>query len=145
MTEKQGKFEKGNQIGKETRFAKGNTLSKKYKTEFADSLFRYFLDSQGSPIMPTLEEWAIVNHIDIRTAYYWISDEEKYPRFASVYAQCKALQKSKLIQLGLTELYNAQIVKFLLTNNHGMSEKAVSDTTVTYKIEVDNAIDEESN
>lgn len=139
------RFKKGNEIGKETRFSKGNTFSKKYKPEFADSLLLYFLNAQESLIMPTLEEWSVINHIDIRTVYYWIADEEKYPRFASIYAQCKALQKSKLIQLGLTEQYNAQIVKFLLTNNHGMSEKAVNDTTITYKVEMGDELDKESN
>ena len=118
--EKDTKFKPGNETGKDTRFKKGNTLRKKYKPEYADSLLAYFLSCDHCP---TLEEWAVNNNLKIRTVYDWTEDEEKYPRFATTYAQAKAIQKNNLVQNGLTERYNASIVKFLLINTHGMSEK----------------------
>lgn len=136
------KFKPGNEIGIETRFQPGNTLSKKYKTEYPDSLLLYFINCEK---LPTIEEWAVMNNIDVRSARYWSKDEEKYPRFASAYAQALAIQKTRLIQNGLREVYNAQLVKFLLGNNHGMSDKTTTDSTVTFSIELPKEIDEESN
>lgn len=117
---KSTKFQPGNEIGKETRFKAGNTLRKKYKAEYAESLLIYFLNCEK---LPTVEGWAVENNIAIRTVYSWMANEDKYPRFAAVYAQAKAIQKAKLIQNGLCEEYNATLVKFLLVNNHGMSDK----------------------
>lgn len=120
MSKTDTKFKPGNEIGINTRFKPGNTLSKKYKPEYADSLLLYFLTCEK---LPTIEEWAVENHLAIRTVYDWTTNEEKYPRFAASYAQAKAIQKTKLVQNGLRETYNASLVKFLLINNHGMSEK----------------------
>ena len=120
MSKTDTKFKEGNEIGIETRFQPGNTLRKKYKPEYADSLLLYFLTCEK---LPTIEEWAVKNHLAIRTVYEWTTNEEKYPRFAATYAQAKAIQKTKLVQNGLVERYNASLVKFLLINNHGMSEK----------------------
>ena len=120
MSKTDTKFKPGNKIGINTRFKPGNTLSKKYKPEYADSLLLYFLTCEK---LPTIEEWAVENHLAIRTVYDWTTNEEKYPRFAASYAQAKAIQKTKLVQNGLRETYNASLVKFLLINNHGMSEK----------------------
>ena len=143
MSEKDTKFKKGNEIGIETRFKPGNTLSKKYKSEYADSLLLYFLTCEK---LPTIEEWAVKNQLAIRTVYDWTTDEKKYPRFAATYAQAKAIQKTKLVQNGLKEVYNATLVKFLLINNHGMSDKTLNDTTVTFNVDYgSDDIDEESN
>lgn len=120
MSKTDTKFKPGNEIGINTRFKPGNTLSKKYKPEYADSLLLYFLTCEK---LPTIEEWAVENHLAIRTVYDWTTNEGKYPRFAASYAQAKAIQKTKLVQNGLRETYNASLVKFLLINNHGMSEK----------------------
>lgn len=120
MSKNDTKFKEGNEIGIDTRFKSGNTISKKYKAEYADSLLIYFLTCER---LPTIEEWAVQNHIDVRTVRNWTKNEEKYPRFSSAYAQALAIQKTKLVQNGLCEKYNASLVKFLLINNHGMSEK----------------------
>lgn len=133
------KFEKGNQIGKETRFQPGNTLCKKYDVKYADSLLEYFMKSEKCP---TIEEWAVENKLAIRTVYHWATNENKYPRFASAYAQAKAIQKNKLVQNGLLEIYNASLVKFLLVNNHGMAEKVEQEVKADAKLEVNiNVVD----
>ena len=49
-----------------------------------------------------------------------------------------AKQKKLLIEKGLTNVFNPQIVKFLLSNNHGMSEKTAAniDAKTDNKFEV---------
>jgi hypothetical protein len=142
MTEKQGKFEKGNQIGKETRFKPGHAMSRKYKPSYPESLVEYGRDCVEKGIPPLKEEWASQHHVDIRSLFNWVNE---YPHFSAAMHEFEGLQKGDLIRNGLLGRYNPQIVKFLLSANHGMSEKAVNDTTVTYKIEVEDTIDEESN
>ena len=62
----------------------------------------------------------------------------KYPRLALSYARLLNKQKLMLIQMGLQEQFNVQMVKFLLSNNHGMSEKtsAQVDAKTDNKFEV---------
>ena len=86
-----------------------------------------------------LEDFAIKFNIPIRTLRRWIAeseDEEKYPRLALSYAYLLARQKQILIDRGLRETYNSQLVKFLLTNCHGMSEKANIEAKTDNKFEV---------
>lgn len=117
-----GQFIKGNTIGINTRFKRGNIpFNIKYKEEYADMLYEYFTDNDN--IMPTLEGFAAENHIAIQSLERWVKDEKKHPRLNAVWAQCKAMQKDKLLLGGLTEKFNPQIVKFLAINNHGMKEK----------------------
>ena len=136
-------FKPGNEIGKATRFKLGNLFSTKYNPEYADSLLKYFKEHEG---FPTIEEWAVENNLAIRTVYEWSHDEDKYPRFAATFKQTMAIQKSKLLQNGLADKYNATLTKFLLMNNHGMSDKSTNDTTVTFNVDyASSEIDEESN
>jgi hypothetical protein len=53
----------------------------------------------------------------------WVTKPDKYRRFVIAYEKCKAIQKDKLINLGLNKRYDASMVKFLLINNHDMIEK----------------------
>lgn len=104
------------------KFTVGNIpANRKYKDEYAELLLRYFLNPEN--VFPTLEDFAVSNNIAIRTLMNWISEAEKYPRLAVAHAQAMAIQKQKLLVGGLTEKFNAQMAKFLLINNHGMSEK----------------------
>ena len=114
-------FKPGNEIGKETRFKKGNLLSTKYKEEYAEKLIKYFKEYDG---FPTIEGFAIDNDISVRCVKYWGHDEEEHPRFAFAYRQAIAIQKRKLLENGLADKYNAALTKFLLMNNHGMSDKS---------------------
>lgn len=115
------KFKKGNTIGMETRFKPGHKFSTKYSSEYIDSMYNYFSDSNN--IFPTLEGFAVSAGISIRTLERWVHGEKKYPQMAITYAQCKAIQKEKLLLGGLTRAFDAQLVKFIAVNNHGMKEK----------------------
>lgn len=106
-------------------FEIGNTAASKYKEEYADLMFEYA--ERDDLIYPSVEGFCLEYNIPHRTMTRWIAeckeDPDKHPRLATSYARLMARQKEILIIKGLTDAYNAQIVKFLLTNNHGMSEK----------------------
>ena len=140
-------FKPGNTIGSETRFKPGNTLSKKYKPEYADHMYQYFLDRKdmSNPELPMIEMWAIDNGFAVTTVVeHWCKDAERYPRFVLLYAQAKAIQKAKLQMLGLTGTYNNQLTEFLLKNTHGMNDKVVTDNTVRFEVALDGDVSEEA-
>lgn len=111
------------------RFENGNQAACKYKEEYADLMMKYANDE--SVIFPSIEDFAHRNHIPVRSLYRWIAeakeDEEKYPRLADTCAHLHSRQKQTLIERGLVDKYNSSIVKFLLANNHGMSEKTAAE------------------
>lgn len=125
---------------KGVEFEKGNLAAFKYKIEYADLMARYV--DGGFTVLPTLEEFCEVSKLPLRSVARWVTeakeDEEKYPRLALSYARLLNKQKLMLIQMGLTEQFNVQMVKFLLSNNHGMSEKtsAQVDAKTDNKFEV---------
>lgn len=140
MSREDGKFEKGNEIGKATRFQPHNTLASKYRAEYAEEMLRWFQDCGA--VYPTFELFAESIGVTAETLTNWTED---HPRFRAVYARCKNIQKGKLISGGLAGLYNPQIVKFVAVNNHGMSEKVTNDNTVTFRVNLSEEVDEESN
>lgn len=143
MGKEDTQFKKGNTIGSETRFQKGNTISKKYKREYAEKLISFFKYSED---FPTIEGFAVENDISIRSVKAWALDEEKYPGFALAYEMAMGMQKTRLMQEGLKYNYNASLVKFLLINNHDMTDKSSNDTKITFNLEYTSPeIDEESN
>ena len=125
---------------KGVEFEKGNLAAFKYKEEYADMMMLYADDE--SLIYPSIEDFAMRNKIPVRTITRWVAeakdDEDKYPRLAIAHAYLLARQKQILISRGLMEQYNSQLVKFLLANNHGMSEKtsAQVDAKTDNKFEV---------
>lgn len=135
-------FKPGNTIGSETRFKPGHTLSTKYEEDYPDKLLEYFADC-GEDVFPTVEGFAIKNHIAVNTVRNWANGNGKYPQFEFAYAQCIAMQKQNLLANGLLERYNAQLTKFLLINNHGMSEKVEQDNNVTISVKIDDDIADE--
>lgn len=122
---------------KGVEFEKGNLAAFKYKEEYAVMMKNYANDD--SLTYPSIEDFAVKNDIPIRTLRRWIAeseDEEKYPRLALSHAYLLARQKQILIDRGLRETYNSQLVKFLLSNCHGMSEKSQVDAKTDNKFEV---------
>jgi hypothetical protein len=118
-------------------FEPGNTASCKYKEEYVALLKAYRIN--GYDVIPTLEEFCEIHNIPERTFNRWVTEKaEKYPRLATEYAHMLAKQKTLLVKLGLTNVFNPQIVKFLLANNHGMSEKTATniDAKTDNKFEV---------
>jgi len=125
MKKNSGQFGKGNESRKDTRFKPGHHLSCKYKEEYSQALIDYFRNPEI--IFPTVEGFAEANDLAIRTVHDWHEDSEKYPQFATAYAQAMAIQKDRLLVGGLTRKFDASIVRFLAMNNHGMREKVEQD------------------
>lgn len=108
--------------GENGQFVAGNNAASKYKDEYVDWM-RVYVDN-GYEIIPTLSEFCVNHNLPERTVARWVTEEAaKYERLAFQYARLLSKQKAILIKFGLTEQFNAHMVKFLLTNNHGMSEK----------------------
>ena len=159
-----GQFTKANKIGEATRFEKENAESCKYHEEYADQLIDFFnqpttrteyaetLNGKGEvikrvPIVvpteyPTFEAFAAKLGVTTLTMRHWC---EKSRRFNHAYARAKELQKAKLITNTLGGIYNPLFAKFEAINNHGMSDKTATDSTVTFSVELSDEIDEESN
>ena len=125
---------------KGVQFEKGNLAAFKFKEEYVDLMDSYTND--GYIVIPTLEEYCEIHNLPMRTVTRWLAeaknDEEKYPRLANSYARLQNKQKMLLIQMGLSDHFNVQLVKFLLSNNHGMSEKTAAqvDAKTDNKFEV---------
>lgn len=115
-----GMFKPGNTIGMETRVKPGQMLASVYDESYPDKIYEY-CETEG--VLHSFERWCLMNRVPVSTANEWLAKPEKYPQFVSACAYLKTVQKCELIENGLTDTYNAQIVKFLLTNNHGMKER----------------------
>lgn len=111
----------------------------KYREEYCQSIVEYFdrdpwkiiTDAKGSPKVmpkdnvPTFGRWARSLGISSRTALLWI---DKYPEFAEAYAEAKELQKSFLLEAGLTHGSGGFAI-FMLKCNHGMVEPKTEEPT----------------
>lgn len=159
-----GQFKKGNTVGKATRFKKGNDVPCKYKEEYCDRLIEFFTrnvepqilydeyyDKDGNlkskrPSMvipaklPTFEGFAWSIGVTVGTLENW---RKEYPRFDTAYARALEKQKELLLVNGTNKQYDGNFSKFLLTNNHGMTEQVKSDVKYTFTLSEE--IDEESN
>lgn len=157
-----GQFKKGNTIGKETRFQKDHDKSCKYKEEYCDRLIAFFTDIKPEVIyeefyfpdgslkgkrpvqvipakLPTFEGFAWEIGVTVGTLQNW---RKEYPQFDTAYARALEKQREMLLVNGTNKQYDGNFSKFLLTNNHGMSDQTKSD--VTYRVVMDGDIDEES-
>ena len=138
--DKNGRFTKGNTIGKETRFLEGNDLSLKYRDEMCDMMIQYFKTTKD---FPTFEEFAgEILDVDEQTLANW---RESHPRFRITYDKCRTIQKGKLVKGGVTGAYNAAFSKFMAVNCYGMTDKSESDSKVSITVTTNAEVDEESN
>ena len=133
-----GQFKKGNTIGMETRFQKGHDVTCKYDEKYCEELISFFSD-----VKPEI----------IYEECYYPDGTVKARRPASVIPAQLPTFEGFAWKIGVTvgtllnganKQYDGNFAKFLLMNNHGMSEKQMSENT--FKIVYDNksSIDEES-
>ena len=165
MSKENGRFEKGNEIGKETRFKKNNKTSNKYKAEYIEQMLLFFAEPHSDvyyertyykdgklkserpiilpPKFPTFELFAASIGVTSNTLRNWC---EKHPRFCDAYEYAKTMQLGIAKVYAMSKMYDSNFAKFILMNEHGMSEKSSTDTNVTFSVEYDSSeIDEESN
>lgn len=142
MSTENGRFKKGNEIGKETRFQQGNTVSSKYKDKYAKMLLEYFAEPKCEvhyertfykdgvvkserpivmpPKFPTFELFAASIGVNSRTLRNWVND---HPRFAEAYEYAKTLQLGIAKVYGMNKMYDSNFAKFILINDHDMKDK----------------------
>ncbi len=73
------------------------------------------------PRFPTFELFAASIGVVPNTLLNWC---EKHPRFADTYALAKSIQLGIAKSHGIMKDYDSNFTKFLLVNDHGMSDKA---------------------
>ena len=138
-------------------FAKGNDFSEKYDESYADKLVEFFsqpltkieyrrtynrnggIDSE-SPVeitndFPTMGLFARSIGVSVSALKSWagITEDGKYKhdRFASAYARVKDWAGGMIESGALTGKLDANMAKFVLTNDYGKQDKQVIDTRVT--------------
>ena len=162
MSQENGRFEKGNEIGKETRFKQNHKVPVKYKEKYCEDIIEYFTEREReviyerkyykdgtlqcetpkfvlAPRLPTFEMFAANIGVTVQTLLNWC---DKYPHFLSAYAKAKSMQLAMLKTHATMKAYDSNFAKFLCVNDHGMTEQTKTD--VTYRVVVGDDIDEES-
>lgn len=165
MSKADGRFEKGNTVGMETRFQPGNKKAGKYREEYVEQIIAHFSEPEPQyiykrsyykdgtlkseePIMlppkfPTFEGFAAKLGVTHQTLMNWC---EAHPRFSAAYGLAKNMQLGIAKAGGVMKQYDGNFTKFILMNDHGLSEKTQNDTTITFNVDYGaDEIDEESN
>ena len=159
MSKENGRFEEGNTIGKNTRFKKNNKAANKYQEKYAELLTSYFREpplqyvyertyyKDGTlksekpiilpPKFPTFELFAGSIGVTHHTLLNWC---EAHPRFSAAYEFAKNMQLGIGKAGGIMKQYDGNFTKFVLSNDHGMTDKTEqkieSDNTVSVEIKV---------
>jgi len=159
-----GQFQKGNTIGKETRFKRKHQVPVKYKDEYCDMILLYFQEQESKVIYeeeyykdgtlkkkvpkmiipqkyPTFEGFAAIIGVTSRTLKNWAEDvredgKAKYPHFSECYARAKDMQLAIAKNNGITKQYDGNFAKFVLMNDHGLSDKTTVENTQAKPFEV---------
>jgi hypothetical protein len=158
-----GQFQQGNTIGKETRFKKNNSVAVKYKDEFCDMLTTFFTERPSEviyeeeyhkdgtlkkrvpkiilpPKYPTFEAFAVSIGVTSRTLREWADVGEdgkpKHPRFSYAYARAKDMQLAIAKNCGITKQYDSNFAKFVLINDHDLTDRVVQEQAQEAPFEV---------
>ena len=123
-------------------FQKGNKAAEKWTEERALAFGKEMLDWMVSSDMniffeefiylvaPDLEEYKDIS-IFANTPSYLAN---KYPSFSHLLERARKIQEVRLKKGGVMDDLNASIVRFLLSAEHGLSEKSEMKTTNTTTI-----------
>lgn len=127
-----GRFQKGNEIGKETRY-NGKTIFGlcKYKDEYAQQLLDYVADD--SIKVHSFSRFAGIIGVSERTLIDW---SEKHPQFSTAYARAKEMMKDEIIIGTITREFDSNFAKFLLINNYNMTDRSTIETAQEAPFEV---------
>lgn len=98
-----------------------------YRAEFTDFAHKYlssckdiYADNRLQVHLPSVEGFAAFIGVSRDTLYEWA---EKHKEFSDTLERLKQEQHQRLVNSGLSGVYNATIAKLMLTSNHGYSEK----------------------
>ena len=131
--------------GKEPyKFQKGNKAAEKWTEDralvFGNEMLQWMLASDENiffeefifmvaPFIPDYEDVSIF----VSTPAYLAS---RFESFSKLLEQCRKIQELKLKKFGSFDKLNASIVKFLLSAEHGLSEKSIVESTNTTDINI---------
>ena len=111
---------------KKGQFTQGNTLSKKYTEKDAiqlgEELINWMRESETN--IQFQEFFVVIKGMNPKT-YNYLST--KYESFSNMLELAKKMQEIRIVKGGLLNEYNSTFCKFLLSANHGMSEKVVNE------------------
>ena len=99
-------------------------LTPKMKSDALDYIVNY-KDIHEHPI-PSVVGMAVILNVAKSTLYKWAEDEST--GFSDTLAKCNDCQELKLVNGGLTNVFNSTIVKLALAN-HGYSDKQQTELT----------------
>jgi len=91
-----------------------------YTKEIIESYADKFLEWLKDPSHVWLKDFALDNDFDPDFLSVWAKKNE---RFGGAYRLAKARQESRLVNGGLLSTYNGSIVKLVLANAHGWTDK----------------------
>ena len=137
-------------------FAKGNDFSEKYKEEYADLLIAFYSKpltrqeerstSRGGTFtvtvpneFPTVGLFAREIGVSVSAIKAWagITEDGRYrhDRFASAYARVKGWAEGMIESGALTGLLDANMAKFVLSNDYGKREMPLVENNITSGID----------
>ena len=142
--------------GEHGYFSFGNNIASKYKHEYAEKLVQYFMPENESviydeefysdgtvkkrtprmvlpPRFPTFELFAAEIGVTFPTLLNW---REQHSEFREAYDLAKQMQLGIAKRCGVTKLYDASFTKFLLVNDHGLSDRSAVETSQDKPFEV---------
>lgn len=135
--DEKGRFTKGNPSNP------GNDFASKYNPEYDDRMIEWFKQRLEEGKYPTFERFAVFElGVDDDTLDNWAN---KFPGFRRAKKICESMQIADLKEGGLEERYNSAFTKFVMSACHGLSEKTETDSSITLKVAMNQATDEESN
>ena len=120
-------------------FKKGNKFAEKWTEEmavnFGNEMINWLLSADENIffeefiflIAPQLEEYSGISILASTPAYL----SNKYERFSKLLGKARKIQELKLKKFGSFDKLNSSIVKFLLSAEHGLTEKR--EETVNHK------------
>ena len=120
-------------------FKKGNKFAEKWTEEmavnFGNEIINWLLSADENIffeefiflIAPQLEEYSNISILANTPSYL----SSKYERFSHLLGKARKIQELKLKKFGSFDKLNASIVRFLLSAEHGLTEK--KEETVNHK------------
>ena len=124
------------------KFQKGNKAAEKWTEEralsFGNEMLSWMLSADENVffdefiflIAPELPDYKDISIFTTTPAYL----ANKYESFSNLLERARKIQETRLRKFGAFDKLNASIVKFLLSAEHGLSEKSEMKTTNTTTI-----------
>lgn len=119
------KFQEGNKAAEKWTEERALTFGKEMLTWMASADENIFFEEFIFLVAPFLDDYEDVS-IFVSTPAYLAN---RFKSFSKLLEQCRKIQEVKLKKFGSFDKLNASIVRFLLSAEHGLSER--SETTIS--------------